>query len=361
MVEFSPMTQALMMNQRRYLLGERPSLVENLQAVQENQAINQLRKAQSDRYDAITREEKRKNDILSRLDPNDPKTIPVLISAGLFDEAARIQQIRQSQSQMATAEREDLQKILAEQEVRSLLSGDESPAPSEDLPDLTTPSSPAIEERIASKDVIGSLQDEKRLIEKEIQRLEMSPVAGDKSVQSRIKGLQNQLGRTDKSLSQNLAAQDARYQAQNTVQAVNDLLSHEGFSDAVGAKFLEREYLFGLKDEPTQGSKAAGFETRLGQIKNKTFLEARQMLKGGGAITDFEGSKAESAFNRMSTTTSEKEFKAAADDFLKYTKQGARKILESNGMSTYLEGDKVAVNKETGERIFWDGNEWKPM
>lgn len=57
------------------------------------------------------------------------------------------------------------------------------------------------------------------------------------------------------------------------------------------------------------------FEARVNQLKNKAFLTARQELKGGGAITDFEGQKAESALNRAQYATSEEEFVKAMQEF----------------------------------------------
>lgn len=100
MVEFSPMTQALMMNNRQYLLGERPSFAQNMQAVREAESANRLRQAQSDRYNAITQDEQRKRAVLSQLDPNDPNAIPILLKHGLLDEAANLQKMQAEKARM---------------------------------------------------------------------------------------------------------------------------------------------------------------------------------------------------------------------------------------------------------------------
>ena len=71
---------------------------------------------------------------------------------------------------------------------------------------------------------------------------------------------------------------------------------HEGFRSSVGAESM-------LPTMP--GSDSSDFELILNQLKSKTFLAAREQLKGSGAVTDFEGIKAEDAANRMATAQSE--------------------------------------------------------
>ena len=55
---------------------------------------------------------------------------------------------------------------------------------------------------------------------------------------------------------------------------------------------------------------------RMDQLKGSAFLQAFEILKGGGQITEVEGKKATDAINRMSISTSENEFRQAAQDFL---------------------------------------------
>lgn len=89
--------------------------------------------------------------------------------------------------------------------------------------------------------------------------------------------------------------------------------AHPGFSSSVGAKGLSS--LFGMRKEPIAGTDAADFKSLLNQVTGQAFLEARQALKGGGAITDMEGNKAQTAITRMSEAQSEQAFKAAAKEF----------------------------------------------
>jgi hypothetical protein len=50
------------------------------------------------------------------------------------------------------------------------------------------------------------------------------------------------------------------------------------------------------------------------------------MLKGGGAITDYEGKKAEEAFARLSQAQTVEDFNQALDDFNYFVQQGLRKL-----------------------------------
>lgn len=72
-------------------------------------------------------------------------------------------------------------------------------------------------------------------------------------------------------------------------------------------------------------------QSKIDAIKGGAFLQARQMLKGGGAITDYEGQKAEAAFARLNQAQSEEDFKAALDEFNLYVQQGLTKLQQQAG------------------------------
>jgi hypothetical protein len=90
---------------------------------------------------------------------------------------------------------------------------------------------------------------------------------------------------------------------------------HPGFKNAVGATWLP-----GARFIP--GTDAASYMSRHDQIKGASFLEAFESLKGGGAITEKEGTKATDAMNRMSTATSENEYIRAALDLQDVIRKG---------------------------------------
>lgn len=89
---------------------------------------------------------------------------------------------------------------------------------------------------------------------------------------------------------------------------------------------------------PNISSDAARVQGRINQLQGGAFLQARQLLKGGGAITDYEGRKAEEAFVRMSTAQSEEDFKAALDDFNDMVQQGVAKLEEAASRGQFPSG-----------------------
>ena len=77
------------------------------------------------------------------------------------------------------------------------------------------------------------------------------------------------------------------------------------------------------------GSDMARFRTELEQGAGQAFMQARQMLKGGGPITDFEGAKAEAAFSRMTSAAynnNQDEFIAAVRDFQQAVNEGYQNL-----------------------------------
>ena len=107
---------------------------------------------------------------------------------------------------------------------------------------------------------------------------------------------------------------------------VDELLRHKGFSSVVGATMVP-----GMRFIP--GTKEADFMSRLEQIKGGAFMEAYKVLKGGGQITEIEGVKATAAMNRMSISTSEAEFRAAAKDFKDAVTVGFNKLRAQAALS----------------------------
>lgn len=93
-----------------------------------------------------------------------------------------------------------------------------------------------------------------------------------------------------------------------TLKLLDDLLKHPGYEQAVGTSRLFPLHMLA-------GTPARDFDIRLEQLKGKQFLEAFESLKGGGAITELEGKKAQSAISRMDASGSEEEFKKAVLEF----------------------------------------------
>jgi hypothetical protein len=82
---------------------------------------------------------------------------------------------------------------------------------------------------------------------------------------------------------------------------------------------------------PNVSEDAARVQGRIDQLQGGAFLQARQMLKGGGAITDIEGQKAEAAFVRMNAAQSMADFIAALDEFNAAVQDGVKKLEAQTG------------------------------
>lgn len=100
-----------------------------------------------------------------------------------------------------------------------------------------------------------------------------------------------------------------------------ELVKHPGFEAAVG---LPNPFKGGLGLGTVPGTPARGFMNRLGQVKGGAFLQAFESLKGAGAITEQEGTKAAAAMAAMETSTSENEFRAALQEYMNIIADGLR-------------------------------------
>lgn len=82
---------------------------------------------------------------------------------------------------------------------------------------------------------------------------------------------------------------------------------------------------------PNMSQDAARVQAKINQLQGGAFLQARQMLKGGGAITDYEGKKAEEAFARLAAAQSVGDFNQALDDFNTFVQMGLQKLQAQAG------------------------------
>lgn len=97
------------------------------------------------------------------------------------------------------------------------------------------------------------------------------------------------------------------------------------------------DYVIGPIDSrrPHFSGDAARAQSKINQLQGGAFLQARQLLKGGGQITDYEGQRAENAFVRLNQAQDEASFKAALDDFNYWVKEGLRKLEAQAGGQDY--------------------------
>lgn len=90
------------------------------------------------------------------------------------------------------------------------------------------------------------------------------------------------------------------------LQTIDQIMSHPGRSTGTGVT--------GMVAPLIPGTDARGFANLVDQAKGKTFLEAFNSLRGGGAITEAEGAKATQALARLDRAQTKADFDAAMLD-----------------------------------------------
>ncbi len=124
----------------------------------------------------------------------------------------------------------------------------------------------------------------------------------------------------------------AMIDARATLRRMNELRVHPGLATATG---------FSSWFPVVRGTDRADFEARMDQLTGGAFLQAYQMLRGGGQVTENEGGKAEQAIMRMRGAQSREDFLTAMDDYAEAVNDGIRKLQIDAGM------------EETGIDIPW--------
>lgn len=114
-------------------------------------------------------------------------------------------------------------------------------------------------------------------------------------------------------IDQMIGKQEVRDKSGKVIQPAT--APHVGFQDVIGATWKP-----GFRFIP--GTDAADFQAMFDQSKGAAFLEAFNVLKGAGAITEKEGDKATAARTRMSTAQSEAEFVKAAREYQDVIRRG---------------------------------------
>jgi hypothetical protein len=107
--------------------------------------------------------------------------------------------------------------------------------------------------------------------------------------------------------------------AQIALDSVDQLLSSESLkgrqqASGLSSWFDPRNYV--------AGQPGYDFKANLDKLRGGVFLTAFQQLKGGGAITEVEGKKAEQAIAAMDAAQSEAQFKTALEEYRKVIQRG---------------------------------------
>lgn len=110
-----------------------------------------------------------------------------------------------------------------------------------------------------------------------------------------------------------IGLQKGELQYEKNMSLVENVLKHPGLDESFGKLGV-------IPAIP--GSDKANFRAQLEQLQNTVFITNREALKGGGAITDFEGNKAEQAEIRAAKAQSAEEFRKAMKDYKKWVDKG---------------------------------------
>jgi hypothetical protein len=118
-----------------------------------------------------------------------------------------------------------------------------------------------------------------------------------------------------------------------TGEPIKNNKPHPGFAPAVGMGGFGTLGIPGIA-QLTPGTDAANFKTLYDQVMGAAFSEAFETLKGGGAITEKEGTKATAARNRMSLAQSEDEFVKAALEYRDIVAKGVERAQSKAARAT---------------------------
>jgi hypothetical protein len=114
-------------------------------------------------------------------------------------------------------------------------------------------------------------------------------------------------------IDQMIGKQEVRDTSGKVLQ--NSTAAHPGFENTVGTTW-KPGFRF------ISGTDAADFQALFEQVKGGAFLDAFNVLKGAGAISEKEGEKATAARTRMSIAQSEQEFVKAAREYQDVVRKG---------------------------------------
>lgn len=111
-----------------------------------------------------------------------------------------------------------------------------------------------------------------------------------------------------------------RASANAQLQVIDQALNHPGRETATG--------LSSMIDPRNRvpGTDATDFQVLLDQIGGAAFLQGFESLKGGGAITEIEGKKAEQAIARLNRAQSDAEFKKSLEELRSVVAAGQARL-----------------------------------
>jgi hypothetical protein len=145
-----------------------------------------------------------------------------------------------------------------------------------------------------------------------------------------------------------------RLMAEQTKTAINDIRAE--------SKGMEEQFgnILGIPQQMTPAlpsSDKAKFQVAVQRATDRAFLEARELLRGGGQITDFESRKAETAITSMQLAMEKgdkAQFQKALADFEKAVDDGVKKLEQQAGaMPSYGGSTPAPAGNTTSSGVSW--------
>lgn len=171
----------------------------------------------------------------------------------------------------------------------------------------------------------------------------------DKNLQRDLSANKGYGAESGKIIAEHEAAAPAEMTAANQIVAnIDKIANNPNLGAATGLSGVIRP------DAYVPGTAIFDLKKQNDQLVSQSFLQARQMLKGGGAITDFEGKKAEAAVAMLNTAQSEEQYRAALKDFRDAVVAGQEKILarQQKGASFGGNAPQVPAGNQPPQRVF---------
>jgi hypothetical protein len=145
--------------------------------------------------------------------------------------------------------------------------------------------------------------------------------------------------------------------ADAVIKTVDDVLKHPGFTDVVGFPNI----LTGIYSPP--GTDARNAKAKIKELEGKQFLQAFESLKGGGSITEKEGSAATAAISALQDPgISEDEYRRNATIFKNSVRRMVNRQLEMAGQPPKFKNTQMEIEdskKVDGVTYVYDGIGWK--
>ena len=129
--------------------------------------------------------------------------------------------------------------------------------------------------------------------------------------------------------------------ANESLKVIDDLLGHEGRTSATGIGSLIPTF---------PGTPKADAEALMEQVSGKTFLQARDALKGTGTLTDFESAKGEAAYARLQAAQSDEAYEKGLQDLRAWIVRNMEVAKRKAGVS----GGQPQINGGSDGPILWD-------